>query len=117
MEVLDMEFRLRIKELREDKGISQAAFAKKIGAAQSTVGSWECGTREPGFETLIKIADFFGVSLDYLLCRTDIRDGHIITAPAELVDVGVVEVEKAGSDALTEEEIAAIRAMLKKQRK
>ena len=62
-------FRLRLKELRENMGLSQYAFADRFGVAQSTVGSWEAGKREPNFDTMQRIADFFGVSVDYLLGR------------------------------------------------
>ena len=64
-------FALRLKELREKKGLSQKAFSAKLGVSQSTVGMWESQKREPNFETTEKIANFFGVSTDYLLGRTD----------------------------------------------
>lgn len=59
-------FRLRLKELRENAGLSQYAFAEKIGVAQSTVGGWEAGKREPNYAMAKKIAVFFGVTVDYL---------------------------------------------------
>ena len=62
-------FRVRMKELREKTGDSQYAFAEKFGVAQSTVGGWESGVREPNFMTAQKLADYFGVSVDYLLGR------------------------------------------------
>ena len=64
-------FRIRLKSLREAAGLSQAKLADKLGVKQSTVGGWESGKREPNFETTIRIADTFGVSLDYLLGRTN----------------------------------------------
>ncbi|WP_368182176.1 helix-turn-helix domain-containing protein [Anaerotruncus rubiinfantis] len=67
-------FRIRLKELREELGLSQYAFASKIHFAQSTVGSWEAGKREPNFETTERLADFFNVSVDYLLGRTNQRN-------------------------------------------
>jgi len=60
-------FRLKLKELREQQKLSQYALAKKLNVAQSTVGGWESGVREPGHETTSKIADFFGVTIDFLL--------------------------------------------------
>ena len=66
-------FRVRLKELREDMGISQYEFADRLGVAQSTVGGWESGKREPNFDTMQKIANFFGVTVDYLLGRTDVK--------------------------------------------
>ena len=62
-------FAKRLKELREKAGYSQYSFADAMGIAQSTVGGWESGKREPNFDMTKKIADFFGVSVDYLLGR------------------------------------------------
>lgn len=64
-------FRIRLKELRENLGLSQYAFADRFGVAQSTVGNWESGIREPNFDTIQRLADFFGVSVDYLLGRSE----------------------------------------------
>lgn len=62
-------FRIILKQLREDAGYSQYSFADAFGVAQSTVGNWEAGTREPNFKTIQKLASFFNVSVDYLLGR------------------------------------------------
>lgn len=63
-------FAIRMKELREAAGYrSQQAFADAFGVAQSTIGGWEAGKREPNYETTIRLADFFHVSIDYLLGR------------------------------------------------
>ena len=64
-------FRIILKKLREEKNMSQYAFAEAFGVAQSTVGNWESGKREPNFETMQKIANYFGVSVDYLLGREE----------------------------------------------
>ena len=64
-------FALRLKELREKRGLSQKAFATKLGVSQSTVGMWESKKREPNFKTAETIASFFNVTTDYLLARTD----------------------------------------------
>ena len=60
-------FAQKIKELREQKGISQAELARDLDITQSTVGNWESDVRKPPASKLIKIADYFGVSTDYLL--------------------------------------------------
>ncbi len=62
----------RIKELRLEKGISQAALAKAIGVSQKAVDFWEKGENEPKASYILKLADFFDVSTDYLLGRGDI---------------------------------------------
>lgn len=68
-------FQIRLKELRERSGYSQYSFADKFGVAQSTVGNWESGKREPNFETMQRLANFFGVSIDYLLGRESAPGG------------------------------------------
>lgn len=60
-------FSIQLKKLREGAGLSQQAFADKFGVAQSTVGGWEAGKREPNFQTIIRLADFFHVTTDELL--------------------------------------------------
>lgn len=59
------------KRLRTSSGLTQAEFAEKIGISRSTIGMYETGAREPDFETLEAIADFFNVDTDYLLGRTE----------------------------------------------
>lgn len=58
------------KQLRISSGLTQVEMAQKIGISRSTIGMYETGAREPDFETLEKIADFFNVDTDYLLGRT-----------------------------------------------
>lgn len=60
-----------LKELRVSKGITQVQLAKQLGISRSTVGMYENGSREPDFETLELIADYFNVDTDYLLGRTN----------------------------------------------
>ena len=64
-------FRIRLKEVREKANMSQKELADKLSVSQSTVGNWESGMREPNFDTIKKIAEFFDVTVDYLLGRTD----------------------------------------------
>jgi len=56
-----------LKELRIEKGISQAELGKVLGVGQKTVSQYELGDREPDFQTLKKMCDFFDVSSDYIL--------------------------------------------------
>ncbi|KSW07142.1 transcriptional regulator [Bacillus velezensis] len=62
-----MNFSNRLKDLRVDKRLKQQEVADKLGIARTTYASYEQGKREPDHETLIKISDFFCVSIDYLL--------------------------------------------------
>ena len=66
-----MEFSIRLKEMREAKGLSQAELAQKIGVGISTVGMWESTNRTPGAKTLQRLISYFGCSIDYLLGRTN----------------------------------------------
>ena len=64
----------RIKELRLKNKISQTKLAKALNVHQTAVSQWEQGRTSPDMETLPKIADFFGVSTDYILCRDNKSD-------------------------------------------
>ncbi len=61
----------RIKELRIKKGLFQKDLASELQVAQNTLSYWEKGKFQPDNEMLQKIADFFNVSVDYILGRTD----------------------------------------------
>ena len=62
---------MRLKEIRKARGISQVKLAMDLSMAQNTISRYETGTREPSLAEFVKIADYFCVSVDYLLCRTD----------------------------------------------
>lgn len=62
-------FSVRLKELRLQHGFSQEELAEKIGIKQNSYSDWENGKCRPNYEKLEKIADFFGVSLDWLFGR------------------------------------------------
>ena len=63
--------KIRLKELRIKKHLSQTRLALELNMNQNTICRYEKGVREADYETLVKIADYFNVSIDYLLCRTD----------------------------------------------
>lgn len=69
-------FRLKLKELREAKGLSQQKFANIMNISQGTVGNWESGIREPNFDTMSKIANYFNVTVDYLLGNSTYPTGR-----------------------------------------
>lgn len=58
-----------IKELRTEKGISQSALAKAIGVSQKAIDYWEREISEPKASYIVRLADFFDVSSDFLLGR------------------------------------------------
>ena len=57
----------KIKELRKESGLTQVQFAQKFNISKGTIAMWETGKRTPDADTMIKTADFFGVTMDVLL--------------------------------------------------
>lgn len=62
---------MRLKELRRKRGISQLRLATDLNMNQNSISRYETGEREADYATLIRFADYFDVSVDYLLERTD----------------------------------------------
>lgn len=62
---------MRLQELRKARRITQVRLAMDLNMSQNTVSRYESGEREPGIAELIKIADYFDVSVDYLIGRTE----------------------------------------------
>ncbi len=71
---IDNKFSLRIKQLRLDNNMSQEELGKLVGISKVSVWQWENGINYPNNETLLKLADYFQVSTDYLLGKSDIRN-------------------------------------------
>ncbi len=61
----------RLVSLRKEKGLSQYEVADRLGFSRGKLANYEQGTRQPDYDTLNKIAEFYGVSADYLLGRTE----------------------------------------------
>ena len=97
---------IRLRELRIEKGRNMSEMAKEIGIPYTTYISYEKGEREPNSEMLIKLSRHFGVSIDYLIGRTDIRK------PVILEDNGQKEKYeelKRMLDQLTDENAASLK--------
>lgn len=62
---------MRLKELRNQRNITQLKLAMDLNMNQNTISRYENGEREAGYRELIMIADYFNVSIDYLLGRSD----------------------------------------------
>lgn len=62
---------MRLKELRKSKRITQQRLAMDLNLNQNSISRYESGEREADYKTLIALADYFHVSIDYLLERTD----------------------------------------------
>lgn len=72
-EVATLFLNRKLIELREEAGITQEELANRINVGRSTISGYENGTTQPSYAVLILLADYFGVNLDYLFGRTDIR--------------------------------------------
>lgn len=95
----------RLKELRLEKGLLQSDIAKKINKSDRAVGLYERGERDMGTDTLAILSDFFNVSIDYLLGKTDIRN------PSKQID-NVLNEAMIG---MSKEEYEALNETQKKQ--
>lgn len=74
---------LKLRELRKKCGLTMKELGIEIGVAESTISQYETGKRQPDYETLLKLSEYFGVSVDYLLGReikektpSKIGEGH-----------------------------------------
>lgn len=104
----------RLKELRKRENITQVQFAKIFDISPGTIAMWETGKREPDIDTLIRIADYFNVSVDYLLGKSenkkmptdDNTDEHINVVKIRGRDGSFVEKH------LTDSQLAILKGMI-----
>ena len=73
----------RLKELRKEKKLLQKDVASAVNHSITCISDWERGKREPSIDDLIRLADFFGVSIDYLVGREE-EDGVVIVFGKEM---------------------------------
>lgn len=79
-----MNFAERLRDLRTQKGLSQVGLAKQLGLSNSTISMYERGEREPDFETLDLIGDFFNVDVNYLLGKEEGSTYYLTPEAAEM---------------------------------
>lgn len=91
-----VDFSQRLRQLRNDKHLTQAQVAERVGVTASMVSSYETDIRLPSFEVMIRLADLFGVTVDYLLCRQDKRfvDISALSDEEAAIVCGMIEVLK-----------------------
>jgi transcriptional regulator with XRE-family HTH domain len=68
---MGMDYRKRIRDLREDHDKTQMEIAELLGTSQTMYARYERGASELPIRHLIRLADYYGVSTDYILCRTE----------------------------------------------
>lgn len=76
---MNKDFPRVIKLLRKERGLRQKEAAEQMGVAQALLSHYENGKRECGLDFLVRAADFYGVSVDYLLGRTNSRTGTVVS--------------------------------------
>ena len=69
-----MDFQKRLVALRKEKNLTQRALGKELNLTERSICAYETGTRHPDFNGLLCMADYFNVSLDYLVGRSEIRE-------------------------------------------
>ena len=77
-----MSFNETLKKLRIEKKLTQEELAQATGLSRSAIGMYESGSREPNFETLEILADFFNVDMNTLLDRTQSKQGYYLNPEA-----------------------------------
>jgi repressor LexA len=96
----------RIKALREREGLKQDELAKKLSVSPSAIGMYETNKREPNNEIIIKLAEYFHVTTDYLLGKSDVNiDSNVFPINDTPVKVPVVGRISAGLPILAQENI------------
>jgi len=91
-----MEFKDRLKDLRTEKDLLQKELAEKIGVKRTAVSGWECGTREPSISNLVKLANYFGCTIGYLI---GVEDNKKTAMP---IDIAVNSIENLNIEVLRE---------------
>ncbi len=71
---MDRSFSSTLSALRREKNISQRAAASDLGISQALLSHYETGAREPGLGFVCRACDYYGVTADYLLCRSEEPD-------------------------------------------
>jgi len=72
-----------LKQLRANKGLSQAQLAAVLGLSQQSINKYENHNIEPDIATLMRMADFFGTTVDHIIGRTDENSGETILSTDE----------------------------------
>lgn len=85
---------LRIRELRENKGIKQKDMAETLKIGLSTLSQYETGKREPDYLMLVKLADYFEVSVDFLLGKSNEKKEDIRVADSNNLSIETEIIEK-----------------------
>lgn len=82
-----MAVNLRLKQLRKEKNLTQTDIANSLGITRERYGLYEAGKRQIGLELLDKVADFYSVSVDYVIGRVDSTEPVFTSEEKQLLDI------------------------------
>ena len=91
---------MRLKELRMKMGVSQAKVGEYIGCSGAVYSRYETGIRQPSIETMIKIANYFDVSLDFLIGNKEFEETTLSDKEMEVLSAYRMADRRAKEDAL-----------------
>lgn len=91
-------FAKRIKKFRQNANLTQQQLAEKLGITQATITKYETGKAEPGRDVLIKMAECFNCTTDYLLGRTNHPNDRTVDLPENLRKLGALEAVIEGGE-------------------
>ena len=98
----------RILMLMQEKGINAVTLTNDLDLAGSSVTDWKRGKSKPGTETIVKLADYFGVTTDYLLGKSNIPTPPTADTVALLERIAHLEAENAAKDKKLNDVLAAL---------
>ena len=105
---------LRLKELRKQAGLNQSELADKLGISTSAIGMYEQGRRDPDTQILIKIANIFNVSLDYLVGKSNEPEEFDIEVMTKNIAQSLIDQPALmfSADCYTEQELSELKDII-----
>lgn len=91
---------MNIKDIRVRKNLTQAEVANALGVSPVVYSRYETGARQPSIDIIVQLADFFCVTVDYLLGRQDVEDSTLSEYEIELLIASRKADERARDDAM-----------------
>ncbi|NLI60785.1 MAG: helix-turn-helix transcriptional regulator [Clostridiales bacterium] len=110
-----MGFPERLAELRMESNMTQKELADRIGLSRGTIGMYEIGRRDPDTDTIIKLTKIFGVSADYLMGLSDIKNPYS-NADSSANSTNIIEESTLDEDYFTIEDLKAFIRERKKKK-
>ena len=91
---------MRLREIRKSRKLTQQAVADHLGCSAVVYSRYETGTRQPSIEVILMLADYFGVTVDYLLGRKELEAATLTPYEQQLIQAARTADDRAREDAL-----------------